>query len=372
MVQARPFSFSDGSTDVSLPNTVDASSAGQPWQSGLHSIETAVYLFRIRIIQSPCYQALFHSGQTILEKPTEYAYSHCTRTLAWDSDAPSNIPQPFKRRLRLETLYSLTIMLTPSAKQPDISDIGRELTFEYCVEFIHTSLEIASDPQNRMIFTFHDALRVYFMGRQFLDALWHNFDQLMGIRPTKPDTTPGCPPLPPTAQTDRSKNLFRARVTIEQVNSILGSHGRRWDDCLPIQRAFNSESAHMIGKLDERQKELEGDALGQVSNTSGTGRTAKYAAEPDLEARLAEEWRVIMDSASSSGAASSSIPAPAHGLEEGLGDHIGGDPLQDVGGIEVGPTDSAHGIGHDLNLSRSAPQQGGSFPRPNFNEFSFQ
>ena len=188
MVHARSFSFSDDSTSVAYPSASTApGTSGTSPVAGPHSLDTALLLFQLRFAQSNWYQELFQSSRDPLQNSSTYIWQMCQEMREWSESFPETLPLAFKDFFDLELLYSYVYCLAPSCRVRDVSEYGKTLIFEYSIAYMQKIFPISRDPVNRAFYTYHDALRVYFVGSQFLAVLSASQDQLLnGIVPYVP------------------------------------------------------------------------------------------------------------------------------------------------------------------------------------------
>ncbi|KAH0538654.1 hypothetical protein FGG08_004791 [Glutinoglossum americanum] len=261
MVHARAFSFTDESTDVALPS-IPTKLASRGFQGGKQiwqqPLDSALHLFRLRQLQSSWYQELFQSGRSPLASPDQYIYGVCENTREWSETIPESVSAPIREQFELEALYSYIYALAPTRRSYVISEPARVLTFEYCATYAEKLLPIAMNRASTAFYTFHDALRVYFLGSLFVATLRENEELLLnGVAPVvtyapRPDE----PPIPPFPTRGRAGNASRAINCINRVIRILEAYGDRWDDAAALCERFKDESASMVTKLHQRSESM--------------------------------------------------------------------------------------------------------------------
>jgi hypothetical protein len=258
MVHARSFSFTDDSTSVALPSQ-PASISASPGKSinGPHSIETAMLLFQLRQIQSSWYQELFQSSRDQLQNSSVYIWQMCQEMREWSESFPDSLPLTFKEFFDLELLYSYVYCLAPSCRVQTVSTYGKTLICEYSIAYMQKIFPISRDPINTAFYTYHDALRVYFVGSQFLAVLSKNLDQLLnGIITYTPSLagSPPPPPLPPNAGVD---NIDRSINCIKHITETLKTFGHRWEDSKVLLSNFESQAESLLAALIRRKHHIE-------------------------------------------------------------------------------------------------------------------
>ncbi|KFX94683.1 hypothetical protein O988_06151 [Pseudogymnoascus sp. VKM F-3808] len=256
MVHARPFSFTDDAISVAFPADL-SSTSGDPESpiSKLPALDASLLIFQLRKAQSTWYQELFQSSRDPLHHSSQYLWQMCYEMRTWSENLPKHLPPATRELFDLELLYSYVYCLAPSCRFPSVSELGKTLIFEYCMSYIQKLLPIAKDPINTAFYTYHDALRVYFIGSQFIAVLSDNLHALLqGIIPFI-NTAPGGPPPPPIPNMGRTDNISRSIICIEQIIEALKTYGERWDDSKALKSSFEAQSIGMLGELCRRQEE---------------------------------------------------------------------------------------------------------------------
>ncbi|KAI9677040.1 MAG: hypothetical protein M1817_006879 [Caeruleum heppii] len=226
MSYGRAFSFSDDSIDVPLPATRPASTAEALSRfSQMQPLEPFVHLIRVRRLQSGWYQELFRSDRTPFSDPFTETSRICQKMHAWFDETPPSVSPQIRRRFQLELLYSYVLILSPSRKVPTVDDVQLARSQDYCVSFVDNMRASLAHSDQATLFTYHDALRVYFVGLQLLDALGRKQQQ--------------------------SERDMRAVECISEINDILQLFGRRWEDIMILRENFRTESDTMLRALPE-------------------------------------------------------------------------------------------------------------------------
>lgn len=231
--------------------------------NGPHSIETALLLFQFRQIQSTWYQELFQSSRDQLQNSSVYIWQMCQEMREWSESFPESLQLVFKEYFDLEILYSYVYCLAPSCRVSTVSTYGKTLICEYSMAYMQKIFPISQDPINKAFYTYHDALRVYFVGSQFLAVLSENLDQLLnGIITYVPSLAGSSPPppLPPNAGVD---NVGRSIKCITHVKETLKTFGVRWADSKVLLANFTSQAESLLGALHRRKHQM-----GEVSHST--------------------------------------------------------------------------------------------------------
>lgn len=120
-------------------------------------------------------------------------------------------------------------------------------------------------------YTYHDALRVYFIGSQFLAVLDPHLDQLLNERiPYTAAIAANLPP-PPRPSPDQTDNIDRSITCIEQITETLRTYGERWDDSKALQASFDSQCQGLLGELHRRRQHQQMRSTASMSPESRQG-----------------------------------------------------------------------------------------------------
>ncbi|KAI9839892.1 MAG: hypothetical protein M1819_000084 [Sarea resinae] len=277
MAYARPFSFSDESTSVVLPcQSISPSGLSPKSQLGLQPIDSAVHLFRMRVIQSSLYQDLFKSGRKALVDPVPYIQRIYAEMTQWYRSLPEDLPDPIKKYFQVEILYSYIYTLGPSGKIPNLDDRGQLLFLDHCVEYSDTFLAILKSSQDNRLYTFHDQLRAFMVSRHLLDLVWHNQDHIFSasgalVEPRAPDA----PSLPHVPNRSPAENVARAIRAINQLVEILRLLGSKYD-YLSIAERYEQDSSLLLADLYQKQNLLAQSSAAGMRNAGGGADQAMY------------------------------------------------------------------------------------------------
>lgn len=256
MVWTRPFSF----IDDAITTTIPAPAPPSQLPSSQKIPDPSVHLFKLRRLQSSWYQTLCQSDpHDPHPDPTSYKWKMCLSMREWSEGLPKNLPAGILDMLDLELRYSYVYCLAPSSRAPDLTPYGRTLIFEHAIAYIARMHDIAQRSTNTGFYTYHDALRVYFMGTQFHAALSGAVDTLLsGPSMPGPMASLGMAPPPPLPdRIDRAEggdNLDRSLRTLEKVSSLLGIYGQRWEHASRLMEAYGMVSGDMLAELRSRKE----------------------------------------------------------------------------------------------------------------------
>ncbi|KAG4415888.1 hypothetical protein IFR04_010963 [Cadophora malorum] len=287
MVHARSFSFTDDSTSVMLPLvTSPMPASGQSSTNGPHSLETAFMLFQLRQLQSSWYQELFQSSRDPLQNSSTYIWQMCQEMREWSESFPDSLPLAFKEFFDLELLYSYVYCLAPSCRVQTVINYGKTLIFEYSIAYMQKIFPISRDPINTAFYTYHDALRVYFVGGQFVSVLLENQDQLLnGGLPYAPILA-GAPPPPPLPNNAGIDSIDRSINCVTHIKETLRTFGHRWEDSKALLSSFELQAEPLIAALHRRKHHIE-----EISRSSHSPPV--YVPQPGFDqvnSLTAEEW----------------------------------------------------------------------------------
>lgn len=192
-----------------------------------------------------------------------------------------------KELFELELLYSYVYCLAPSCRVPSVSELGKTLIFEYSLAYMEKMSPISKDPINTAFYTYHDALRVYFIGSQFMAVLSANLEQL--LNPAVPYTSAiaGAPPPPPIPNVGRTDNIDRSINCIDQIIDTLKVYGERWYDSKALQASFEAQVSNLLTGLRRRRQ--------QQDDQTRMSETPENVSGPQLspnhpESRLSDRW----------------------------------------------------------------------------------
>ncbi|KAK0641669.1 fungal-specific transcription factor domain-containing protein [Cercophora newfieldiana] len=260
MVHARAFSFIDDAISVALPAPLRA----PPSPGGrAQAPDASVHLFKLRRLQSVWYQTLFQCDSSDqLPDATSFTWKMCHDMRQWSEALPNGLAVDLREMLDLELRYSYVYCIAPSSRAPHMTAYGRKLIFEHAIAYMDRIHAISSSDTSKTFYTYHDALRVYFMGSQFVAVLRDAADVLIsGSSVPVPLSLPGQVPAPPLPERfDRSSNgddLDRSLETLEKVSLTLQKYGQRWEYALQLKGSFEIMSAEVLDGLKARRESRE-------------------------------------------------------------------------------------------------------------------
>ena len=247
-----PFSFTDDSASgVPLPDLGPEPQQHTPSNLFLRSIRPSLYLFDIRRVQSAFYQTTRSSsrGQWSTSYATNYASSISNDIHSWYSSLPMSLPQDQLLLFNLERLYTQILVVAPHQKMPivNMTELNKALVFEYCAQYINELHPVTSNLDYHPFFTYADVCRSRWVGRQFLEVMWSDFDRLLKTQ----HLIVGSGSLGSSAQ----DNCNRAITCVRQVTEILEYAARQWQ-ITEMKEKFEKESAVLVARLKNRQQEF--------------------------------------------------------------------------------------------------------------------
>lgn len=289
MVHARSFSFTDDSTSVAFPSMLSAPppTGVEKSATGPHSLDAANLLFQLRRAQSNWYQELFQSSRDPLQQSSTYIWEMCHEMRVWSESFPKSLSPATRELFELELLYSYVYCLAPSCRVPAVSELGKTLIFEYSISYMQKIFSISKDPVNTAFYTYHDALRVYFIGSQFLAVLSVSFDQLLNAIVPYTVSIAGGPPTPPIPNPGRTDNVDRSIKCIEQIIETLKTYGERWYDSKALQASFEAQAQDINGALHRRWKQLQ---MQSHANSNPESGPVSHMPSNHVENILNDEW----------------------------------------------------------------------------------
>ncbi|KAK0620414.1 fungal-specific transcription factor domain-containing protein [Immersiella caudata] len=255
MVHARPFSFIDDAISVALPAPIRVTPSGSRSQVP----DPSVQLFRLRRLQSKWYQTLFQcDSNDQLPDAACFIWNMCHDMREWSEALPKGLPVDIQEMLDLELRYSYVYCIAPSSRTPHMTAYGRKLIFEHAIAYIDRIHAISNGDTSNTLYTYHDALRVYFMGSQFVAVLRDAADVLIsGSSVSVPLTLPGQAPAPPLPErfgrASNGDDLDRSLETLEKVSLTLNKYGQRWEYALQLKGSFEVISAEVLDGLKARE-----------------------------------------------------------------------------------------------------------------------
>jgi hypothetical protein len=263
MVHARAFSFTDDAINVAFPSSTGLGripSISGPI-TGPQSADPALLLFQLRNIQSHWYQTLFQSGTNPLPDAQSFIWQMCLDMREWGESLPDTLPTGVRELFELELRYSYVYCISPSARSPHLSDYGRTLIFEHAMAYLDTAYSIAHVSLNTAFYTYHDALKVFFMASQFVAVLRDAEDMLLSGAPVPvPMIAPGKAPPPPLPTRSivqgphGDDNLDRSLGCLSRVVETLRRYGERWVDSMSLMTSFEAISSETLERLRVRKR----------------------------------------------------------------------------------------------------------------------
>ncbi|XXG98389.1 hypothetical protein Hte_004712 [Hypoxylon texense] len=270
MVHARAFSFTDAATNVAWPRPQSFSRRASITGQILSGSEPAFLLFQLRRAQSHWYQALFQAEPTPLPDSSSFIWQMCQDMREWAEALPTTLPVGMRELFDLELRYSYVYCIAPSARAPHMTDYGRLLIFEHAIAYLDRVYDIAhansssnhgggnNGVKTTAFYTYHDALRVFFMASQFVAVLRDAEDLLLaGVTPPPPFIEVGKappPPLPPRPGGPGADNVERSLGCLERTTRTLAKYGERWDTCVALKQSFEMISRELVDRLRVRKQ----------------------------------------------------------------------------------------------------------------------
>ncbi|EGO59598.1 hypothetical protein NEUTE1DRAFT_61178, partial [Neurospora tetrasperma FGSC 2508] len=271
LAHARAFSFADDAIPAEVRDALadDSSTA-----------ETSTYLYRLRRLQSTWYQSLFQGSPSHpLPDSTAFIWRMCHDMHAWFSTLPVSHNPSIRQMLELEMYYSHVFCISPGIRSPHLSTYGELLIFEYAISYISGLCGLADASINTALYTFHDVLRLFFVGTQFAAILRSDAADILLFSPhtishsasQQGGVTP--PPLPRKRMSDTNTtlpNIDRAITALGQIGKLLEWYGARWEDALSLGETFQMYSQDLMETLRGKKQQM-GQRQVQQGHVQGQG-----------------------------------------------------------------------------------------------------
>jgi hypothetical protein len=323
MVHARSFSFTDDSTSVAFPSmsSVQSPTGVEKSPTGPHALDAAMLLFQLRRAQSIWYQELFQSSRDPLQQSSTYIWEMCHEMRVWSESFPKTLSSAIRELFDLELLYSYVYCLAPSCRVPAVSELGKTLIFEYSISYMQKIYPISKDPINTAFYTYHDALRVYFIGSQFLAVLSVSFDQLLNAIVPYPASIAGGPPTPPIPNPGRTDNVDRSINCIDQIIQTLKTYGERWYDSKALQASFEAQAQDISGALHQRRQQQQ---MQLRANSNPEDGSRSHLPSNHVENMIKNEWTSNPEDGSRSHLPSNHVENMIKNEWTSMGSHVRG------------------------------------------------
>ncbi|TLS25607.1 hypothetical protein PpBr36_07797 [Pyricularia pennisetigena] len=275
MMSARAFSFTDDAVNVALPSMTGVGRI--PSISGTikgpESSDPAILLFQLRQTQSHWYQTLVQSDPSVpLENAAGYVWQMCHEMREWFESLPDGdegLPTAIRQLFELELKYSYVYCIAPSSRAPTITSHGRLLIYEYAVAYMNDVYDMVYPPDTKpqivlgevkpspslsawALLTYDQALRVYFMGSQFLAVMDEMGETLLSESPVPvPLPLPGTAPPPPMPERRGGDNLDRSFACVEKTIATLKKFGDRWNIANMLAQEFDRKSKDLCQRIEK-------------------------------------------------------------------------------------------------------------------------
>lgn len=216
-----------------------------------------MHIVRIRQILSVGYQEMHYSGRDPSPQPLVLVWTLCWRAREWFHQCPKNAPNHFSLLYRLELLYTIIILLSPSHRYPTLHDYNKALLFDRCMDYISQIHQVLENSSALPFLTYLDIQRVHQVGRLFVNVFSENYDQLVSATVPPPPPVPAGTPDPPVlGDEDLINSHARAIRCLSYIRDLLKFCAQRWDMHGPLEE-FQNESASL-------RKTLIGSSMGYM------------------------------------------------------------------------------------------------------------
>lgn len=247
----RPFSFTDDSASgVPLPELGVEQQSGVSSSPFLHSIKPCVYLFDIRRVQSAFYQTTRYSSRARWPPAQASSYSNSISNdiRAWYSSIPSSLPPMHLTFFNLERLYSHILVLVPHQRHPmsDLSELDKAMVFEYCAQYAELLHPVTTNPEYHPFLSYADICRARWVGKQFLELMWSDFDRLLKAQHMIAGNV--------SSSSSVYDNCNRALACVRHISEILSIAATKCQ-MAELKEQYEKESAVLVARLSNRQQE---------------------------------------------------------------------------------------------------------------------
>ncbi|KAL2015316.1 hypothetical protein VTK56DRAFT_5809 [Thermocarpiscus australiensis] len=271
MVHCRAFSFYDDAVSVALPSSNDTSSALAVGGSIAKpsSPDASVSLFKLRQLQSDWYQTLFQCDPADpLSDATSFIWQKCLDMQEWAKKLPGGLQPAIREMFERELRYSYVYCIGPSPRNPRLTPYGSLLVFEHAIAYINMIYDTAHTASNGAFCTYHDALKVFFMGSKFVGVLLDSGNLLLSGSPI-PMPLPALgkappPPVPERLDQGAGDNLGRSLRCLDRVRLTLKLYGDRWEDALKLMESFEEMAAGLLESLKAQRAVREAATASQA------------------------------------------------------------------------------------------------------------
>ncbi|KAH8158117.1 hypothetical protein CIB48_g10124 [Xylaria polymorpha] len=254
MVLTRAFSFTDAAANVAFPRPSSFNRRASINGQYLAGCEPALLLFQLRRAQSHWYQLLSSSDSTPLPDAT-FIWQMCHQMQEWAERLPNTLPIAVRELFDLELRYSFVYCMSSVGEITPLTDYDRLFIFEHTLAYLDRIYEIAHNGHSTSFYSYHDALRVFFMASQFIAVMRDAEDLLLsGIVPPPPPYSDKAMPPPLPRRIGGFDNLDRSLGCLERTASTLAKYGERWDDSVSLRRSFDVISQHVVDRLRMRRQ----------------------------------------------------------------------------------------------------------------------
>lgn len=230
MALQNPFSFTDDSVMVQLPPE-DASVASTEQASGVTkptSTAMAMHLFRLRKLQSAWYQEEYLSGNTQFSDAEVDAFigEHMSRLSRWYEAIPTIISASAKVSLLLEYHYICTYLSLPSPRIPHSCATSMQQVLEHSSAYATLFHSVFTKQQyNRVVCTYHDALRTHFVGKTLLAIFVYRREEI--------EVSEGI--------------LLSIKETVSTIGFILSRMSLRWPEVRGLRDGLLGDADYLVG-----------------------------------------------------------------------------------------------------------------------------
>lgn len=193
---------------------------------------------------------MYYSAREPHAEPLVPIWTFCFRVREWCGQCPKNAPSHFSLLYRLELLYTIIVILSPSHRYPVPCDYNKALLFDRSMDWISQVHQVLENPSMLPFLNFLDIQRVHQVSKRFLEVLSQNFDFLLGPTVPSPPPVPAGTPEPLIlAEEDRINTRPRATRCLMYTRDLLQYCARKWG-IRDLLEEFERDSAIVAEMLE--------------------------------------------------------------------------------------------------------------------------
>lgn len=192
---------------------------------------------------------MFFESPSPHPQPLEQIWISCSQARDWFQSSPKNAPHHFALLYQLELSYTISTLLSPCPRYPNISDFVKVLLFDHCVNYVEQLHPVIDHPSDLPFMTIVEIDRVRQIWKRLVRLLTEDYELVLSPTiPAPPQMPPGIPHPPYLSQDYRLDCLGRAIRCMAYIRDILQLCARKWDVAGPLAQ-FEQASASVQERL---------------------------------------------------------------------------------------------------------------------------